>query len=88
MTEDQFNVVADLIRSQEPVRSAARKILLEGVRVAAAARDVGVSSSSASNAARRIRVAYSKVCSASPWRKARADIIAEVLGGQSPSLEL
>jgi hypothetical protein len=79
MTEDQFNVVADLIRSQEPVRSAARKVLLDGVGVTAAARDIGVSPSSASNAARRIRVAFSKVCSASPWRKSRGDIVSEIL---------
>jgi hypothetical protein len=70
MTEDQFNVVADLIRSQEPVRSAARKVLLEGVGVAAAARDIGVSTSSASNATRRIRVAFGKICAAAPWKRA------------------
>jgi hypothetical protein len=69
MTEDQFNVVADLIRSQEPVRSA-RKVLLEGVGVAAAARDIGVSTSSASNATRRIRVAFGKICAAAPWKRA------------------
>lgn len=77
MTEDQFTVVADLIRSQEPVRSAARQILLEGARVSVAARDAGVSTSSASNTVRRIRAAFSKVCAASPWRKSRTDCLTE-----------
>jgi hypothetical protein len=75
MKEDQFNVVADLIRSQEPVRSAARKVLVEGSRVSVAARDSGVSTSSASNAVRRIRAAFGKVCSASPWLKSSVDCL-------------
>ena len=37
MTPEQFDLVADLIRSREPARSAARMVLVDGMEKAAAA---------------------------------------------------
>lgn len=64
MTPEQFEVVADLIRSREPAKSAARMILLESVRVVDAAEATGISAASASNTATRFRAAHAKILSA------------------------
>lgn len=37
MTPEQFDLIAELIRSREPARSAARLVLVEGMEKAAAA---------------------------------------------------
>jgi transposase-like protein len=67
MTAEQFDLLATFIRSRGPARAAARRILLDAVGPTDAAREVGISRSSAFNTARRIRTKYEEVCAASPW---------------------
>lgn len=50
MTPAQFDLVAELLRSRDPVRSAARLVLIDGASTTSAAGHAGVSSQSVSNA--------------------------------------
>ncbi|GIK74345.1 MAG: hypothetical protein BroJett021_33330 [Chloroflexota bacterium] len=58
ITPAQFEVVADLLRSRDPVRAAVKKVLLRGVSTKGAAEASGLSSQSVSNALRRYRAAH------------------------------
>lgn len=58
MTPSQFYAVAQSIRSREPVRTAARLVLVDGVRPGEAAAQAGVSPQSCSNTVTRIRSAH------------------------------
>lgn len=58
MTPDQFEVVARLLQTKEPARTAARLVLIDGKRVTAAADQTGVLQPSVSRAVRRIRVQH------------------------------
>lgn len=65
MTTDQFNVLAQLTRAREPAKTAARRVLLDGVAPADVARETGLSPQSVSNVIGRyrkfdaaVRVAY------------------------------
>lgn len=58
MTPAQFYAVAQSIRSREPVRTAARLVLVDGMRPVDAARQAGVSSQSCHNTVARVRAAH------------------------------
>lgn len=64
MTPAQFKVVAELLRSRDPVRSAAKAALVDGVSTSEAAAEAGVSSQSVSNALARFKAAHEKIGSA------------------------
>lgn len=49
MTIEQFEVIAKLLRSKEPVKTAARLVLVDGRKKADAAREAGVSLASCNN---------------------------------------
>lgn len=55
MTGDQFDVLAQLTRAREPARSAARRVLVDGLSQADAAREHGMTPSALGNAVRRYR---------------------------------
>lgn len=62
MTAEQFLVVAELLRSQEPVRTAVRMILVEGRGNQEAIQATGMKPNAVSNALRRYRNAHAKIC--------------------------
>jgi DNA-directed RNA polymerase specialized sigma24 family protein len=55
MTGEQFDVLARLTRAREPARSAARRVLVDGLSQADAAREFGMTPSALGNAVRRYR---------------------------------
>lgn len=57
MTLKQFEVIAKLLRSKEPVKTAARLVLVEGMSNAEAAREARVSPQSCSNSVVRYQAA-------------------------------
>lgn len=57
MTPEQFEVVAHLIRSREPATSAARRVLLDGLSQADAAREFGLGPNNVWNTVNRFRKA-------------------------------
>jgi DNA-directed RNA polymerase specialized sigma24 family protein len=64
MTPMQFEVVADLLRSREPVRTAVRMVMVEGATTKAAAETTGLVPQSVTNALRRYRNAHSRLLNA------------------------
>jgi transposase len=64
MTPAQFDVVAELLRSRDPARAAARLVLIDGASTSAAAEHCGVSSQSVSNALSRFKAADEKISQA------------------------
>ncbi|MBZ2207118.1 helix-turn-helix domain-containing protein [Massilia soli] len=64
MTPAQFDVVAELLRSRDPARTAARLVLIDGATTSAAAERCGISSQSVSNAIARFKAADEKISSA------------------------
>lgn len=61
MTQAQFEVVAELLRSREPVRTAVRLVLVKGAVARDAAEATGLVVQSVSNALRRYRNAHNKL---------------------------
>jgi len=61
MTQAQFEVVAELLRSREPVRTAVRLVLVEGATTKAAAEAAGMQPNAVSNALGRYRNAHRKL---------------------------
>ena len=55
MTGEQFDVLAQLTRAREPARSAAKRVLVDGISQADAAREFDMSPSALGNAVRRYR---------------------------------
>lgn len=55
ITPEQFEVVARLLKTKEPVRTAARMVLLHGEKTTVAAALTGIHQPSVSRAACRIR---------------------------------
>lgn len=55
ITAAEFDLIASLIRSRDPVRSAARRVLVDGVRNVDAAREAGIEPARVNNSAARIR---------------------------------
>lgn len=64
MTAEQFLVVADLLRSREPVRTAVKLVLVEGNTTKAAAEASRMTSQAVSNALRRYRHAHTRLLDA------------------------
>ena len=61
MTPAQFETIAKLIRSREPVMSGARLVLIDEVSGVDAAAATGVSSQSISNTVARFRAADAEI---------------------------
>lgn len=55
MTLEQFDALARLTRAREPARTAARRVLVDGVSQAEAARENGMTTSALGNSVRRYR---------------------------------
>lgn len=64
LTPQEFEVVATLLQSKEPARTAARLVLVEGRTPAAAARAAGVLPQSVSRAVRRCRETHAFILTA------------------------
>lgn len=64
MTVKQFQVVADLLRSREPVRTAVKLVLIDRRTTKEAAEATRLVSQSVSNALRRYRNAHARLCDA------------------------
>ncbi len=61
MGADEFDLIARLIRSRDPARSAARRVLVDGLRNADAAREADIEPQRVHNAATRIKRAVEQV---------------------------
>lgn len=55
LAPEQFDVLARLTRAREPARLAARRVLVDGISQADAAREYGMSASALGNSVRRYR---------------------------------
>ena len=55
MTPEQFDALARLTRAREPARTAARRVLVDGICQADAAREQSMSASALGNSVRRYR---------------------------------
>lgn len=64
MTAAQFQAVADLLRSREPVRTAVRMVLVDERSTKEAAEATGLAPQGVSNALRRYRNAHQMLCDA------------------------
>lgn len=64
LTQAKFDVIAELIRSREPVRTAAMLILVKGKSNPEAMEATGASAASVSNTLTRFRQAHKKICEA------------------------
>ncbi len=64
MERAEFDVVAKLISSREPTRSAAQRVLVDGIAPADAAREFDLRPQSVSNTLRRFRDAEVIILSA------------------------
>lgn len=60
----EFEVIAELIRSREPVRTAALLVLVKGKSNQDAMEATGASAASVSNTLTRFRQAHKKICKA------------------------
>ena len=69
MTPDQFEVIAELIRSREPVKTAAKFVLVDGMSNIDAATEMGLSAQSVSNTVSRFRATDVKIRSAYKVKK-------------------
>lgn len=58
----EFDLIASLIRSREPARTAAYLILVRGKSNQQAMADTGLSAASVSNTLGRFRLAHEKIC--------------------------
>jgi hypothetical protein len=61
MTKDEFELIARLLKSKEPVTSGARLVLLRDVPNAEAARFVGAAPQSVHRSAKRILEVHEKI---------------------------
>jgi transposase len=61
MTELEFDLIAKLIRSREPVKSAAKLVLVTGLTAPDAARQVGVAYKSCANTVTRFRTTHKEI---------------------------
>lgn len=64
LTEAQFDLIASLIRSKDPPRTAAFMILVQGTSNREAITRTGLSPSSVSNTLGRFRLAHKKIIDA------------------------
>ena len=61
MTEEKFELIAELIRSRGPARTAARLVLVSGHANKKAAEKAGCTAASVSNTVVRFRSTYKKI---------------------------
>lgn len=61
LSQEKFDVIAGLIRSRDPVRTAAMLVLVEGKSNQEAIKATGVSAASVSNTLTRFRQAHEKI---------------------------
>lgn len=57
----EFNVIAKLLRSRDPARTATRQVLVDGLSYKDSAARAGCTPMSARNAARRYCIAYKQI---------------------------
>lgn len=69
MKAAQFDAIAVLISSREPTKSAARRVLVDGLAPADAAREFALRPQSVSNTLRRFRSAEDTILAAFTPRK-------------------
>lgn len=70
MKAPQFDVIATLISSREPTKSAARRVLVDGIAPADAGREFGISRQSVGNTIARFKAAEETILTAyNPKRK-------------------
>lgn len=55
MKPEQFDALARLTRAREPARTAARRVLVDGITQAEAARESGMTTAALGNSVRRYR---------------------------------
>lgn len=72
LTAAEFDVVAKLLQSKEPAKTAARLVLVEGQSSADAARQAGVLPPSVSRVVRRCRETHEFILTGYAKRKERA----------------
>lgn len=61
MTELEFTLIAKLIRSREPVKTAAKLVLVTGYTAPDAAREAGVAYKSCANTVARFRATHKEI---------------------------
>lgn len=61
MTPGQFDLIALLLRSQGATRSAARRVLIDGIKPSEAARELSITPQSASNTLKRFRDTHAQI---------------------------
>lgn len=64
LTNEQFDLIAELIRSKEPPRTAAKMVLVDGETNKKAIVATGLSGQSVSNTLGRFRKAHKAICEA------------------------
>lgn len=76
MNEAQFEVLAKLLRSRDPARTAARLVLLEDKSVTEAVAETGMSQPGVSQAVRRYREAFELIESAFGRKRPHSNVCA------------
>ena len=61
MTLAEFALIAKLLRSKEPVKTAAMRVLVDGMRIVDVAEATGLSQNSISNCVQRFRYADAEI---------------------------
>jgi hypothetical protein len=64
MTDAQHAVIAQLLRSREPSRTAARLVLVDGLTPTAAAAETGITQQAVSNVVGRYKAAHALILAA------------------------
>lgn len=64
MTLTEFDLIARLLKSKEPIISAVRMVIFEGVANAEAARAVGCTPQSVHRSTKRFMALHEEICSA------------------------
>jgi transposase len=66
VNKKQFDVISKLMRSREPVMSAAKLVLVEHYKLSEAAKQIGISPQSVNNAVARFKNVYEEILTAFP----------------------
>lgn len=64
MTKKEFDLIARLLKSKEPVITAVRSVLFDGVKNAEAARSVGATPQAVHRSTKRFLALHKEICSA------------------------
>lgn len=62
MTEEQFILIARLLKSRDPVKSAVRKVIFENTTNASAAKIFGASPQSVHRSTKRFTALHADIC--------------------------